>query len=224
MTTSPPPPPPSEWPESGAGSGGTPPPGGRPAPPAPPSQPAQSTQSTQSTASPQSTQSRQPVRSPGSSGRQSWWSTGRVIGAIVIVLVLMGGSATAGFLAGAAWSGVESAVDVAGDFSGDGDGPTTEGGSLAVGETVEGSLGDGEVEHELTVDSSTQVTIELRSDDFDTVLTVLDAGGTEVAYNDDIDFGENRNSRVEVMLEPGTYSLLVDAFGFDDGNYELSVS
>lgn len=157
----------------------------------------------------------------------------------MIVLVLMAGSGVVGFFLGAAWTGAETigqgiVDDFASEFEGEFDdgfdfdggngGPTTAGPAVRVGETVQGSLsGDAATEHPLTIENAADLTIELRSDDFDTTLTLLDENGDELAYNDDIEFGEDRNSRVEVSLEPGSYSIVVDAFGLAEGDYELEV-
>lgn len=191
----------------------------------------------------------------GGGGRQEWWTGERVVAAIVIVLVLMGGVGFAGFLAGAAWSGVQSFETVAEDVSegatedvaeGVAEGATedvtegatggdlsvdvpeeaeaVDGETLRVGDTVTGTLTDGSVDHPLSLETAGEVTIEVRSDDFDTIVAVLDEDGNQVAENDDIEFGENRNSRVDVSLPAGTHTVVVDAFGFEGGAYELSAS
>lgn len=147
----------------------------------------------------------------------------------------MGGSATLGFFAGVAWTGAgaigQGIVDDLGggiadvaEAGGGRDADAVGGAALVVGDNLTGTLDDAPVAHRLTVEREREVTIDLRSDDFDTVVRLVDADGNELAENDDIEFGEDRNSRLQLELPAGTYTVVVDAFGFDGGDYELAVS
>lgn len=172
-----------------------------------------------------------PAQSGAQQGREPWWTGGRIALAVVLVLVLMGGAGFAGFLAGMAVGGTSSFIDeledsgsIGGSFGGDTpDEADVEGAPVAVGDTLRGTFDGAVVGHPLDIGQETDVTIDLRSEDFDTIVTILDEDGVELASNDDIAFGEDRNSRVELTLPPGSYRILVDAFGFDEGDYELTV-
>lgn len=209
MTTPPPPPPPgsSEWPSSQ------------------PSQPSQPWPASQPASQPAAT---------GSDGRQPWWSGGRILLAIVIVLVLMGGSAVVGFIAGTTWGTFDT---IAGDFDFDEDGfpfdgevpglvspdaPADEGDPLRFGAQVSGVVAERPVEHVLTVESSRDVELEITDADFDTVLVLLDSSGEVIDANDD--GGSGTNSAVTASLSAGTYLVRVQPFseGFG-GDYTLAV-
>jgi hypothetical protein len=72
--------------------------------------------------------------------------------------------------------------------------------------------------------SGDTITIALDSDDFDTVLQLLDGDGFEVAYDDD--GGGNSNSLIWnfVLPETGYYTILVRAFSDEGaGDYDLSL-
>ena len=68
------------------------------------------------------------------------------------------------------------------------------------------------------------VTISLNSEDFDTLVRVLDANGVEVATNDD--GGDSLNSLLNFTpTEDGEYTVVVDSFdGAPSGTFQLSVS
>ena len=68
------------------------------------------------------------------------------------------------------------------------------------------------------------VSITLESDDFDTILLLINSKGERVASNDDIS-ANNTNSRIDITL-PATdrYMLLVTSFEFEgQGDYRLLV-
>ncbi|TVQ07241.1 MAG: hypothetical protein EA368_14760 [Leptolyngbya sp. DLM2.Bin27] len=68
------------------------------------------------------------------------------------------------------------------------------------------------------------VSITLESDDFDTILMLINAKGERIAFNDDIS-PTNTNSRIDTTL-PATerYMLLVTSFEFEgQGDYRLAV-
>jgi hypothetical protein len=72
--------------------------------------------------------------------------------------------------------------------------------------------------------SGDTITISLESDDFDTVLTLIDGDGFEVAYDDD--GGGNSNSLIwnYVLPETGFYTIVVRAFSDEGvGDYDLSL-
>ncbi|TXK64324.1 hypothetical protein [Alkalisalibacterium limincola] len=76
--------------------------------------------------------------------------------------------------------------------------------------------------HALEVTERARYAIALASDSFDTVLEVT---GNGVSREDD-DGGDGSNSLVETILEPGTYTLRVSAFGGESasGLYTLAVT
>jgi hypothetical protein len=70
------------------------------------------------------------------------------------------------------------------------------------------------------------VTIEAVSPDgnLDPQLYLYDSNGQLIAENDDIEFGENQNSRIEIRLPSnGQYTIVVSSFG-SGGDYELTLS
>lgn len=87
---------------------------------------------------------------------------------------------------------------------------------------VRGWFDGAETTHVLEVGEAALYTIDLSSDAFDTVLEVE---GERFSRRDD-DGGDGTNSRVEALLQPGTYTLRVQAFGGGDshGVYTLAVS
>ena len=94
------------------------------------------------------------------------------------------------------------------------------------GETFTGELEDDrdENEHEIELEEGDVILIDLQSDDFDTIVRVLDEDGDELDMDDD-GGDEGFNSLLEFEAEDdGTYIIVVDAFGGDpEGDYELSV-
>ncbi|WOD37667.1 pre-peptidase C-terminal domain-containing protein [Nodosilinea sp. E11] len=66
------------------------------------------------------------------------------------------------------------------------------------------------------------MTITLDSTDFDPVLTLRDAEGTEIAFNDD--FGGTLNSKITITLPAdGTYTVVARSFSGQGGDYDLVV-
>lgn len=94
----------------------------------------------------------------------------------------------------------------------------TDGGAIAVGESVDGEVAVGErVQYTLTADEAMAVTITVSDPEgaFDSYLRVYDADGNLLAENDDIELGVQINSAVEglelsagdvVIIEVGTYA------------------
>lgn len=104
---------------------------------------------------------------------------------------------------------------------------------IAVGQVMQGELEPGDL---LMADSTladvwelqgmagATVTIDVRSDEFDTLLQVLDAAGTLVGQDDDS--GGDLNSRLTLTLPAtGTYRIVVNSAGHERraGRYILSV-
>lgn len=79
-----------------------------------------------------------------------------------------------------------------------------------------------------SVATSSLIAIELSSVDrgtLDTVLRVLDVAGNQVAFNDDIDFPFNTNSRVTFSVQTNqTFFIEARGFGSSTGTYTLSAS
>ncbi len=70
------------------------------------------------------------------------------------------------------------------------------------------------------------VTIEADAniDNLDTQIELYDTSRKQIAQNDDIDFGTNKNSRITLKLtKTGTYTIVVSAFG-SGGAYTLHLS
>ena len=102
---------------------------------------------------------------------------------------------------------------------------------------VSGSQG-ADVAYALTLYSATTITVDLCSDltDYDTKLEIFTAdetcaGFTTGFYDDDGPFGSCPESPApytpslieNAYLDPGTYFIVVDGFGGNEGNYELNV-
>ena len=66
------------------------------------------------------------------------------------------------------------------------------------------------------------ITITLDSEEFDPVLSLLDANATELAFNDD--FGGTLNAKIIVTLPAdGTYTVVAKSFSGLGGDYDLVV-
>lgn len=89
------------------------------------------------------------------------------------------------------------------------------------GSTVEGWL-DGETStHTLVIEESGLYTVDMASPEFD---TILELSGQGMSLTDD-DGGQNRNSRIQTMLEPGEYELGARSYNHEgSGFYSLSVA
>lgn len=171
---------------------------------------------------------------PAQVSQQSWWTGGRIAIAVVLVLVLTGGAGVAGFLAGLAVGSAEAVLeDVPGVTFGDDGGfvpgltqldvDAASGPIVGVGEQVAGTLTTEAIDHQLTLGSGQDVVITLASDDFDTVLVVLDAEGALVDSDDDgADTGTD--SQLVLDLDAGTYTVRVQSWGGSGtGSYSLTV-
>ncbi|MEM9954315.1 MAG: hypothetical protein AAF846_22080 [Chloroflexota bacterium] len=94
--------------------------------------------------------------------------------------------------------------------------------SIGVGDSVDGEADGDTVEYEIELEEGQVIVIDLESDDFDTLVRVLDEDGDELASDDD--GGDGFNSRLEFEAEDSaTYTIVVDAFNEPDGDFELTV-
>ncbi|MBZ0279903.1 MAG: pre-peptidase C-terminal domain-containing protein [Anaerolineae bacterium] len=105
--------------------------------------------------------------------------------------------------------------------------PVSTGGTIGIGETVEGSVDASTGALEYTFDGTlgTVVTIELTSPDFDAYLTLQGADGTLLTSDDDS--AGNLNARIEDFPLPidGTYTVTVSSYGGGAaGSFSLSVT
>ena len=75
--------------------------------------------------------------------------------------------------------------------------------------------------YELDLGSTTSLTIDAMSDEFDTILVVLDRdSGNEIAFDDDS--GAGLNSRIIATFSPGTYIIAVAGYSDSDlGTYTV---
>ncbi|MDX1995303.1 MAG: PPC domain-containing protein [bacterium] len=106
-----------------------------------------------------------------------------------------------------------------------------DGGAIAVGDTVEGTLTEAapSINYTFEGQAGELVTITMISEDFDTYLILFD-GGTEVARDDDS--AGNLDSRIGpiALPESGTYTILATSFGIETsgspgtGSFTLSVT
>ncbi|HEX8456157.1 MAG TPA: pre-peptidase C-terminal domain-containing protein [Pyrinomonadaceae bacterium] len=104
-------------------------------------------------------------------------------------------------------------------------------GTLANGDCLNPVEGDGSLVDEYTFSGTAgqQVTINMSSVNFDTVLYLINPNNQVVAFNDDIDPNTtppNRNSRIVFTLQQsGAYSILANSFAPEErGNYTLSLA
>ncbi len=103
--------------------------------------------------------------------------------------------------------------------------------TIAFGETVTGTLdvndclrtgGAFQESWELVLENDTTARIDLESAAFDAFLVLKDSQGNVVASDDD--GGDGLNSRIERVLEAGTYEIVASSFGpGQTGTYQLTV-
>ncbi|SFX30789.1 hypothetical protein [Marinospirillum alkaliphilum] len=93
--------------------------------------------------------------------------------------------------------------------------------SLVVGEAASGWLEmNGFRSHTLQISERGYYQIDLRSSDFDTLMLVTGPGGYRA---EDDDGGDQTNSRIGDLLQPGEYQVRVSAFETASGLYTLEV-
>lgn len=98
------------------------------------------------------------------------------------------------------------------------EGGLREGGELAVGSTVTGLLEGSPHAYTFSLPARRVVRIDMRSEEIDSLLHL---SGNGVEKTDD-DGGEALDSRISMLLEPGTYSLRADAASAGAGLYTLA--
>lgn len=101
-----------------------------------------------------------------------------------------------------------------------GDGSLRNSGSLDVGETISGLLQGSQASYTFTVEEAGLFTFDLSSDNFDTKVFVE---GNGISLEDD-DGGDGVDSLLETPLEPGEYTVRVEAYGGGSGLFTLSTS
>ena len=110
--------------------------------------------------------------------------------------------------------------------------------ALRIGETATGSLATGACRYldvvvpsadlslvtpySLKVDSTSLVSIDMKSGEFDTYLDLIDATGKEIESDDD--GGEGTDSRALSSLNPGVYTVLASTANYGSGAYSLAAS
>lgn len=99
-------------------------------------------------------------------------------------------------------------------------------GTIQVGQTKNGRIDDTFTDEGWLFEgrSGQTITVEVNaSGGLDPTVTVYAPDGREIAYNDDIELFDNRDSRVTVTLDDsGTYGIVVGSWS-DLGGYRLSV-
>lgn len=94
-------------------------------------------------------------------------------------------------------------------------------GVLTLGETLNGWYSGEPLTYELTLEESSQVTLAMRSSDFDAYLELYGEG---ISYSDD-DGGSGTDALLEQALLPGTYTVIARGFSTrGSGMFELQVS
>ena len=105
----------------------------------------------------------------------------------------------------------------------------SDGGAIAVGDSVEGEIAPGErIQFTLTADTSGPVTISVTDVDgaLDSYLRIYDADGNLIAENDDIELGVQINSVVEGLQLAAGDTILIEVGTYDDaasGSFTLTV-
>lgn len=154
------------------------------------------------------------------------WTTGRATVAAVdgggVVTARGNGSAWIIATSGAARDSIRIAVSSPIDCAPVGD--------LPLPDTLSGDLrqsdcaveGDWYVDAwRLTIPAEMEVTLELRSTDFDALMVLLNASGTEIAFNDDN--GTSFDSRITETLPAGSYYVYATTYSAGmTGSYQIS--
>lgn len=105
---------------------------------------------------------------------------------------------------------------------------------IAPGNSVNDKLSDKDIptgqtgfarDYVLDLKEGAQIAIDLTSDNFDTMLTLMAADGSTVAENDDGPDGTTNSLLFTRITKSGTYYIRVRAFGeMAGGNYKLKVT
>ncbi|MCU0482308.1 MAG: hypothetical protein MUE54_14030 [Anaerolineae bacterium] len=95
---------------------------------------------------------------------------------------------------------------------------------IAVGDTVEGTRTDADVDYSISLEAGQLIFVTVTAPEFDSNVTILDAGGAEVAFDDDS--AGDRNPYLAFFVPvSGEYIIRVGAFlGTGSGAYTLSVT
>jgi hypothetical protein len=77
----------------------------------------------------------------------------------------------------------------------------------------------------VSLDAGDQVAVDLISDSFDTIVTLMSSDGSTVAENDDGPDGSTNSLLFSRITEPGNYIIRVRAFGeTSGGSFKLKVT
>lgn len=106
--------------------------------------------------------------------------------------------------------------------------------ALMPGKTIAGKLSDKDVptgqggfarDYVLPLKEGDQLAIDLTSDNFDTIVTLMASDGSTVAENDDGPDGSTNSLLFTRITKTGTYYIRVKAFGeLAGGNFKLKVT
>ncbi len=95
---------------------------------------------------------------------------------------------------------------------------------INVGDTVEGTRTDADVDYSIALEAGQLVFVTVVAPDFDSNVTVLDASGVQLAYDDD-SAGERNPYLAFFVPASGTYTIRVGAFfGEGSGAFTLTVT
>ena len=97
--------------------------------------------------------------------------------------------------------------------------------SVSVGDVIEGEADDETVDYEIELEEDQTIEITLESEDFDTLVRVLDEDGDEVAMNDDYEYPDSTNSQLSFTADDdATYTIRIEAWSGDpDGDFVLTI-
>ncbi|MGC4042161.1 MAG: S41 family peptidase [Flavobacterium sp.] len=106
---------------------------------------------------------------------------------------------------------------------------TKDGGEVAIGDTLTGTLAAQErVQYSLTVKKGDVITItaDAKTSDLDTVLRLYDTGKNQLLGNDNPDSGTSKNAAIDELEIPVDMTLIVEVGSADDtgaGDYTLHI-
>lgn len=118
------------------------------------------------------------------------------------------------------------ACDTAFDLEPTGTQTITDSTTIASDDLAGSCAGNGAPDRVYAFTLDRQTAIDATLTGYDTALhlrSACDDAGTELACNDDSDPPGDFGSRLEQVLEPGSYALIVDGFGDNSGSYQLTV-
>jgi C-terminal processing protease CtpA/Prc len=106
----------------------------------------------------------------------------------------------------------------------------TDGGEIALGDSVDGTIGAGErVQYAFTLEDDATVDIILSDESgaLDTYLRIYDTEGNLLIENDDAESGGTVNSALTELEIPGGFALIIEVGTYEDaseGDYNLSIT